>query len=121
MTMRKQKSSSKRMRPASRTKQIRGPIANSATTSTRKPSKPALVEPYHVAVDRQLKSGHQTYEAAEKAALKIKNRYPQLNVTVFDAREGRHELVERSKLASASNNNRGAARNAVGRRNAATG
>jgi transcriptional antiterminator Rof (Rho-off) len=89
--------------------------------SIRKPSRPPPAEPYHVAVDLQLKSGHQTYEAAEKAALRIKNRYPQLHVSVFDAKEGRHKLIELSKLASASNNNRGTARAAVNRRNAAAG
>ena len=106
MIRRKQKRSSKNTRSASRTKQIRTPIADSEIASVRKPTKPPLAEPYHVAVDRQLKSGHQTYEAAEEAALKIKNRYPQLQVSVFDAKEGRHKPIERSKLASASNNNR---------------
>jgi hypothetical protein len=90
-------------------------------TSIRKPSKLPLAEPFHVAVDRQLKSGHQTYEAAEKAALKIKNRYPQLYVTVFNAKEGRHKLIEQSKAGNASNNNRTAERHAARRRNAAAG
>jgi hypothetical protein len=33
-----------------------------------------LIEQYYVAVDRQLKSGFGTYEAAEKAAKEIKKR-----------------------------------------------
>ena len=33
-----------------------------------------LIEQYYVAVDRQLKSGFGTYEAAEKAAMEIKKR-----------------------------------------------
>ena len=37
-----------------------------------------LTEQYYVAVDRQLKSGFGTYEAAEKAAKEIKKRYPNL-------------------------------------------
>jgi hypothetical protein len=69
-----------------------------------------LTEPFHVAVDRQLKSGHQTYEAAEKAALTIKRQYPKLHVTVFDAKEQRHTLIEQPRLASASNKNRVAGR-----------
>jgi len=85
MIRRKQTRSSKGTRPSNRTRQLRTPIANSATTSVRKPIKPALTEPFHVAVDRQLKSGHETYEGAEKAALGIKKRYPQFHVTVFDA------------------------------------
>jgi hypothetical protein len=35
-------------------------------------SKTPLIEEYYVAVDRQLKSGFGTYEAAEKAAKEIK-------------------------------------------------
>jgi hypothetical protein len=53
-----------------------------------------------------LKSGHETYEAAEKAALAIKKRYPQLHVTVFDAKEQRHTLIEQPRLAGAANKNR---------------
>jgi hypothetical protein len=47
-----------------------------------------------VAVDRQLKSGFGTYEAAEKAARKIKQRYPNPQVTVFDAKERSHTAIE---------------------------
>jgi hypothetical protein len=53
-----------------------------------------------------LKSGHETYEAAEKAALTIKKRYPQLHVTVFDAKEHRHTLIEKPKPTGASNTSR---------------
>ena len=53
-----------------------------------------LIEQYYVAVDRQLKSGFETYEAAEKAAQEIKKRYPGPQVTVFDAKEHRHTTIE---------------------------
>jgi hypothetical protein len=53
-----------------------------------------LVEPYYVAVDRQLKSGFETYEAAEKAAQEIKKRHPNLQVTIFDAKKRSHTAVE---------------------------
>lgn len=96
----------KQTRSSNRTRQTRTPIANRATASVRKLSKPPLTEPFHVAVDRQLKSGHETYEAAEQAALGIKKRYPKLLVTVFDAKEQRHTLIEQPKLAGAPNNNR---------------
>ena len=117
MATRKQTTSS------NRTRQTRTPIANRTaanrtTALVRKPSKPPLTEPFHVAVDRQFKSGHETYEAAEKAALTIKKRYPQLHVTVFDAKEHRHTLIEKPTLAGASNTNRLAeqvTRNAVER------
>lgn len=101
----------KQTRSSNRTRQTRTPIANRTaanrtTAPVRKPSKPPLTEPFHVAVDRQFKSGHETYEAAEKAALTIKKRYPQLHVTVFDAKEHRHTLIEKPTLAGASNTNR---------------
>jgi len=57
-------------------------------------------------IDRQLKSGYETYEAAEKVALTIKKRYPKLHVTVFDAKEQRHTLIEQPRLANASSKNR---------------
>jgi hypothetical protein len=117
----------KQTRSSNRTSQTRRPIANRTTAnrttgSVRKPSKPPLTEPFHVAVDRQLKSGHETYEAAEKAALGIKKRYPKLHVTVFDAKEQRHTLIEQPRLANASSANRLAGqanRNAVGQRKVA--
>ena len=117
----------KQTRSSNRTRQTRTPVANRTAANrtiapVRKISKPPLSEPFHVAVDRQLKSGHETYEAAERAALAIKKRYPQLQVTVFDAKEKRHTLIEQPKLANASNKNRLAGqanRNAVGRRKVA--
>lgn len=118
MATRKQTRSSKGTRSSNRTRQTRTPIANGATAPVRRLSKPPLTEPFHVAVDRQLKSGHETYEAAEKAALAIKKRYPQLHVTVFDAKEQRHTLIEQPSLAGAANKNRHAdqaTRNAVER------
>jgi len=92
-------------------------IANSVTAPVRRPSKPPSTEPFHVAVDHQLKSGHDTYEDAEKAALKIKNRYPHLHVTVFDAKEARHKLIEQVKTNSVPNKNRISERNAGARGN----
>jgi hypothetical protein len=88
-------------RPSSRTRRVTKPIAaNSATVAVRKLSKPPLVEQFYVAVDRQLKSGHATYEAAEKAALAIKRQHPQLHITVYDAKEQRHAPIEGRKPGS---------------------
>jgi hypothetical protein len=53
-----------------------------------------LIREYYVAVDRQLKSGFGTYEAAEKAAKEIKKRYPNLQVTIFDAKKQSHTAIE---------------------------
>jgi hypothetical protein len=91
---------------SNRTGQTRRSIANGTAAPVRKFSRPPLTEPFYVAVDRQLKSGHETYEAAEKAALGIKKRYPKLQVTVFDAKEQRYTLIEQPKRAYGSNNNR---------------
>lgn len=118
MAKHKQVRSSKSTRSSNRTRQTRTPIANGPTASVRKLSQPPLTEPFYVAVDRQLKSGHETREAAEKAALGIKKLYPKLHVTVFDAKERRHALIEQPSQAGASNKNRVAeqtTRNAVER------
>jgi hypothetical protein len=64
--------------------------ADSAPTRATVP----LIEQYYVAVDRQLKSGFATYEAAEKAAKEIKKRYPKPEVTVFDAKKRSHTAIE---------------------------
>lgn len=106
MAKRKQARSSKSARSSNRTRQTRTTISNGSAAPARTISKPPLNEPFHVAVDRQLKSGHETYEAAEKAALAIKKRYPKLHVTVYDAREQRHTLIEQPRPANNSNKNR---------------
>ena len=107
MAIRKQSRFSKsNIRFSNRVRQTRTSVANGRAAPVRKSSKPPLPEPFHVAVDRQLKSGHETYDAAEKAALGIKRRYPKLLVTVFDAKEQRHTLIEQPKRALGSNNNR---------------
>jgi hypothetical protein len=54
----------------------RSPAPESRTDSATIRSTVPLIEEYYVAVDRQLKSGFGTYEAAEKAAKEIKKRYP---------------------------------------------
>lgn len=84
-------------RPSNWTGQTGPSIANGTTARVRTVSKPPLIEPFHVPVDRQLKSGHETYDAAEKAARGIKKRYPKLQVTVFDAKEQRHTLIEQHR------------------------
>jgi hypothetical protein len=94
MAIRKQARFSKSTRSSNRTTQTRTSIANGTAAPVRKLSRPPLTEPFHVAVDRQLKSGHETYDAAEKAALGIKECYPKLQVTVFDAKERRHTLID---------------------------
>jgi hypothetical protein len=57
-----------------------------------------------------LKSGHDTYEAAEKAALAIKKRHAQLHVTVYTVKDQRHTTIEQPRPAHATNKNRPAVR-----------
>lgn len=96
----------KQLRSSNRTRRSKTPIANGSAAPARTISKPPLTEPFHVAVDRQFKSGHETYEAAEKVALGIKKRYPKLYVTIFDTKEQRHTIIEQPEPAGGSNNNR---------------
>ena len=79
------KLSSRGRRPAPESRQT-----NSAPTRATAP----LIEQYYVAVDRQLKSGFGTYEAAEKAAKELKKRYSNPQVTVFDAKRRSHTVIE---------------------------
>ncbi|MCA6106758.1 hypothetical protein [Bradyrhizobium cenepequi] len=58
-----------------------------------------------------MKSEHESYEAAEKAAIAIKKRHPKLYVTVFDAKAQRHTLVE---LPTAANPQHGPNHNGQG-------
>jgi len=69
-----------------------GKQANRFNANTR--ATVPLIEQYYVAVDRQLKSGFATYGAAEKAAKEIRKRYPNLQLTVFDAKKRSHTVIE---------------------------
>jgi len=65
-------------------------------------AKVPLIEQYYVAVDRQLKSGYETYEAAEKAAREIKKKFPNTQVTVFDAKGQHHTAIEQPIVSTKS-------------------
>lgn len=89
MTVRRRPKSSG---PAGRARQ---PVpVNKEAVAPRKRARPPLIEQFHVAVDGQLKSGYGTYEAAERAAREIKEQYPKLQVTVFDAKEQQHTTIK---------------------------
>ena len=45
-------------------------------------------------VDRQTKGSHATYEAAEKAGLRIKKEHPILQVAVYDGIDGVNKIIE---------------------------
>jgi hypothetical protein len=65
-----------------------------AAQPARRPAKLPLAERFHVAVDRQLKSGYATYKEAEDAALAIKQRHPRLDVTVYNAKDEFHTFID---------------------------
>ncbi len=50
--------------------------------------------PYYLAVDRQIKSGFDSYEKAEQAALAIKQEHPRLLVSVYETKLRRHIAIE---------------------------
>jgi len=52
------------------------------------------VEGFGLAVDGKIKSQYASSEAALKAGLAIKQNFPKVQVTVFDAIEGTRTLVE---------------------------
>ncbi|MGY3610185.1 hypothetical protein [Bradyrhizobium sp. Lot33] len=119
MPRNKQRGSSRKAGFSTRIGPVMTPVANNVAGSGRKSVKPSLTKPFHVAVDRQLKSEHESYEAAEKAAIEIKKRHPKLHVTVFDAKEQRHTPIELPNGRHGSNHNRHG--NATPRKAAATG
>jgi len=99
------------------------PANNRATAASPKRVTPPLIEQFHVAVDRQLKSGYGTYEAADRAARAIKKQFPQLQVTVYDAKERRYTTIEQPATSADPRNSRlvGSRPNALKRRAAAGG
>ena len=48
-------------------------------------------------VDRQTKTSFSTYEAAEKAGLVIKKKFPVVRVAVYDAISGENKILEVAK------------------------
>jgi hypothetical protein len=72
--------------------------SNQLADPARKPRNVPLPAPFYLAVDRQLKSGYDTYDKAEKAALAIKRQYPRLLVTVYETGHRRHIVIEQPKL-----------------------
>ena len=53
---------------------------------------------FRLLVDRQLKGSYTTSEAAEAAGLAIKEGYPIVQVTVYDAVDGINKAIELSKI-----------------------
>ena len=84
----------RRPKPSGRGRRTAAPPINTQAVSAPTRARAPLIEQFYVAVDRQLKSGYETFEAAEKAAREIKKRHPNPEVTVFDAKEQRYTAIE---------------------------
>jgi hypothetical protein len=54
----------------------------------------APTDGYALVVDGQLKSHHDTVEAAEEAGMALKNRYQMLQVQVYDADAKTRSIIE---------------------------
>jgi hypothetical protein len=55
---------------------------------------------YLLQVDRQTKGSYTTPEAAQSAALVIKNAYPIVQVSVYDSVDNSHTMIEATAKAS---------------------
>ena len=66
--------------------------------SAQGPKSTILEAPFYLAVDRQLKSGYDTYEKAEKVAMTVKRQYPRLHVTVFETGSRQHIVIAQPRL-----------------------
>jgi hypothetical protein len=74
-------------------------LANNGTTRPKNP--PANLRPtegYILEVDGKFKSEYETSEAAMKAGLELKKKYPHIQVKVYDAKELTRTLVELSAV-----------------------
>ena len=92
------------------TQRPKNPLANVFTTKpkplsddvspTRPKNPPSNVLPtdgYVLEVDGKFKTEFESSEAAMKAGLELKTRYPQIQVKVYNARERTRTLVELAK------------------------
>ena len=69
----------------------------STTNGTTRPKNPSAnlrpTEGYVLEVDGKFKSDFESSEAAMKAGLELKTKYPQIQVKVYDAKERTRTLV----------------------------
>jgi hypothetical protein len=67
--------------------------AASASARAKAPTKP-LTSGYALVVDGQMKTAFETKDRALKEAMELKNRFPKLQVKVFNAEEQQLEELE---------------------------
>jgi hypothetical protein len=70
-----------------------GPLDHAREAGRPRQSQPET-ERYVLQIDRQSKRSFKTPEAARKAALEIKSRFPALQISVYDALIGSHTIVD---------------------------
>jgi hypothetical protein len=68
--------------------------ASSASARATKASTKPLTSGYALIVDGQVKTEFKTKDRALKEGMELKNRFPKLQVKVFDAEEQRLEELE---------------------------
>jgi hypothetical protein len=68
--------------------------ASSASARATKASSKPLTSGYALIVDGQMKTEFKTKDRALKEGMELKNRFPKLQVKVFDAEEQRLEELE---------------------------
>jgi hypothetical protein len=68
--------------------------ASSASARATKASTKPLTSGYALIVDGQMKTEFKTKDRALKEGMELKNRFPKLQVKVFDAEEQRLEELE---------------------------
>jgi hypothetical protein len=77
--------------------------ASNGTTRPKNPSTNTIPsEGYVLEIDGKFKSEFETSEAAMKAALELKKKYPQIHVNMYDAKEHTRTLVEPTEKSAAS-------------------
>ena len=74
------------------------PSADVPATRPKNPSANILpTEGYVLEIDGKFKSEYETLEVALKAGLELKEKYPQIQVKVYDAKERTRTVVELSQ------------------------
>jgi hypothetical protein len=77
--------------------------ANNDTTRPKNPSANTIpLKGYILEIDGKFKSEFETSDAAMKSALDLKEKYPQIQVNVYDAKEHARTLVELTEKSAVS-------------------
>jgi hypothetical protein len=81
------------LRPTSKSRTRTPDVDETAPSPVGQGKRPETGQ-YRLQVDRQTKASYGTYEAAEQAAVAIKQGHPIVQVVVYDAVEGTRKTIE---------------------------